>query len=89
MPGDQHENQGDPVRTELENILLGRNPREIDSEQFHLPDPPSNPMAFGKCKETVYMNICHASKQKQELCLQWIQEVENAKHVEDLSLIHI
>ena len=31
------------------------------------------------------MNICQASRQKQELCLQWIQEVENAKNVEELA----
>ena len=73
------------MRTELENLLLGRNPREVDSEQFHLPDAPSNPMAFGKWKEQVYLSICQASKHRQEECLKWIQMVENAKDVEELS----
>jgi len=41
-------------------------------------------MQFGKWKERVYMAISNSVAIKNEECLQWIQQVENAKSVEYL-----
>ena len=45
----QHGQGGEQnVMTELERLLLGRNPRDVHSDSFTIPDPPGNPMNFGR-----------------------------------------
>jgi len=74
-----------PVRDELENILLGRDSRSVSSVSFQIPDPPhGNPMNFGRWKEQVYMAVSQAATSRNEDCLKWIIEVENATTVQEL-----
>ena len=71
-------------RVDFENCLLGRNPREVPTDNFTIPDPPNHPMQFGRWTEQVYMAVANSIPRRNEEALQWTQMVENVADVEML-----
>ena len=65
--------------------LLNKQPREIECRDFHLPDPPSNPMVFGKWKHDMYLLISRSVKRDPGGVIAWLSQVEHAMCVHDLA----
>ena len=78
---------GSPTTDPLQALsdLLNKAPREIECRDFHLPDPPSNPMVFGKWKDDMYLLISRSVKRDPSGAIAWLSQVEHAQSVHDLA----
>ena len=65
--------------------LLSRTPREVECRDFQLPEPPSNPMVFGKWKDDLYLLASSNVKKDAGGVIKWLSQVEHAMSVEELA----
>ena len=59
-----------------ESNKLNKTPKEIECRDFHLPDPPSNPMVFGKWKDDMYLLVSRSVKRNPSDAIAWLSQVE-------------